>query len=519
MKKTLLSAAMAASFLSWAQAADITIAYDSDPVSMDPMEQLSNGTLQMAHMIFEPLVRISADLEPQARLAEKWEYLDPENPTVMRFYLRKDVKFHSGNPFTADDVIFSFNRVKTSADFKGLYESYEGMEKVDDYTVDLKFKQPYPLVLNNISYLFIMDSKHYSGNDDKGRAKDLLEKSTGTFASTTPSGTGPFKLDSRTQGQRSVYSAFGDYWNKANRGNVDKITLVTIKENATRLSALLSGDVDWIYPVPPTDVERIQKSDKHQLLSLAGDRLIAIQMNQNAVPEFKDVRVRQAVVHAVNSEGIVEKIMRGNGTAGAQFSPEGYSGYHPDLKPRFDLKEAQALMKAAGLEKGFSVSMISPNDRYVNDEKIAQTVSAMLAKINVKVNLNTMPKAQYWDEFNKCAAGLQLVGWSSDTGDSANYSEFLTMTRDADTGMGQYNCNGYSNPKLDELVRQANVEIDIEKRNALLREVAQIEFDDAVVIPLHWENLNWGMSKRFENFEEIVNLKNYPYWEELKVKE
>ena len=326
-------------------------------------------------------------------------------------------------------------------------------------------------------------------------------------------------MDSRTQGQRSVYSAFGDYWNKANRGNVDKITLVTIKENATRLSALLSGDVDWIYPVPPTDVERIQKSDKHQLLSLAGDRLIAIQMNQNVVPEFKDVRVRQAVVHAVNSKGIVEKIMRGNGTAGAQFSPEGYSGYKPELKPRFDLNKAQALMKEAGMEKGFSVTMITPNDRYVNDEKIAQTVSAMLAKINVKVNLNAMPKAQYWDEFDKCAAGLQLVGWSSDTGDSANYSEFLTMTRDADTGIGQYNCNGYSNPKLDELVRQANVETDIEKRKSLLREVAQIEFDDAVVIPLHWENLNWGMSKRFENFEEIVNLKNYPYWEELKVKE
>lgn len=519
MKKTLLSAALAASLLSLAQAADITIAYDSDPESMDPMEQLSNGTLQMMHMVFDPLVRIGADLQPQARLAEKWEYLDPANPVVMRFHLRKGVKFHSGNDFTADDVIFSFNRVKQSADFKGLYESYESMEKVDDFTVDLKFKQPYPLVLNNMSYLAIMDSKHYSGNDEQGRPKDVIEKSTGTFAANTPSGTGPFTLENRVQGQTSLYSAFADYWDKENRGNVNNIKLVTIKENATRLAALLAGDVDWIYPVPPTDIERVQKSDKHQLHSLAGDRLIAIQMNQDVVPEFKDVRVRQAVVQAINSEGIVEKIMRGNGTAGAQFSPKGYSGYNPDLQPNFDLSKAQALMKEAGMEKGFSVTLITPNDRYVNDEKISQTVGAMLAKINIKVNINAMPKAQYWPEFDKCAAGLQLIGWSSDTGDSANYSEYLTMTRNADTGKGQYNCNGYSNPKLDELVNQANAESDIEKRNALLRDVAKIEFDDAVVIPLHWENLNWGMSKRFENFDKIVNLKNYPYWEQLKVKE
>lgn len=516
MKKTLLSAALAASWISVVQAADITIAYDSDPVSMDPMEQLSNGTLQMGYMIFDPLVRLNNQMEPEARLAEKWEYIEP---TVLRFHLRKGVKFHSGNEMSADDVVFSFNRVKQSADFKALYEPYEQMIKIDDYTVDLKFKYTYPLVMNNISYLFIMDSKHYSGTDDKGRAKDLIEKSAGTFASTTPSGTGPYKLESRQQGQRSVYSAFDNYWNKENRGNVDKITLVTIKENATRLAALLANDVDWIYPVPPTDVERVKKSDKHQLHSLAGDRLIAIQMNQNVVPEFKDVRVRQAVVNAVNNQGIVEKIMRGNGTAGAQFSPEGYSGYNPELKPRFDLTKAQALMKEAGVEKGFTLTLITPNDRYVNDEKIAQTVSAMLAKINIKVNINAMPKAQYWDEFDKCAAGLQLVGWSSDTGDSANYSEFLTMTRDAQTGYGQYNCNGYSNPQLDKLVQEANAETDTEKRNAILREIAKIEFDDAVVIPLHWENLNWGMNNKFENFDEIVNLKNFPYWELLKIKE
>lgn len=515
MKKSLLTLALMAAF-PLAHAVDIKIAYDSDPVSMDPMEQISQDTLQMATMVFDPLVRYNHKLEVEPRLAESWEQLEP---TVMRFHLRKGVKFHSGNEMTADDVIFSFNREKKSADYKSLFEPYEAMKKVDEYTVDLIMKQPYPLVLPNMSYLFVMDSKFYSGKDENGRDKDLIEKSTGTFASIHESGTGPFTLESRQQGVKSVYKAFPDYWNKANRGNIDSITLTPIKENATRVSALLSGDVDWIYPVPPTDIERVKKSKNHSLYSIPSDRMITVQMNAKVVPEFKDVKVRQAVVNAVNNEGIVEKIMRGNATAGAQFSTEGYSGYNATLKPRYDLAKAQSLMKEAGQEKGFSVNMIAPNNRYVNDEKIAQTVAAQLAKINIKVNLTTMPKAQYWDEFDKCASGLQMIGWSSDTGDSANYSEFLTMTRDAETGFGQYNCNDYSNPALDKLIKQANLETDTDKRNKILQEVSKIEYDDAVVIPLHFENLNWGYHKKFTNFSEIVNLKNFPQWEKLKVAE
>lgn len=242
-------------------------------------------------------------------------------------------------------------------------------------------------------------------------------------------------------------------------------------------------------------------------------------MNQDVVPQFKDKRVREAVVYAVNNPGIVAKIMRGNATAAAQNSPEGYAGYNADLNPRYDLKKAQELMKEAGQEAGFTVTMISPNNRYINDEKIAQAVSAMLAKIKIKVELTTMPKAQYWDEYDKCAAGLQVIGWSSDTGDSANYSEYLTVTRNADTGLGQYNCSGYSNSELDQLIAQANLETDPAKRSELLQQASKIEYDDAAFIPLHWQNQNWGYSRTFENFPDIINLKNFPHWEALKVSE
>ncbi len=511
-KLTTLSLAMALAFS--ANAADLTIAYDADPVSLDPMEQLSGATLQMAHLVFDPLVRTDSHLNYVPRLAESWEQVSPE---VTRFHLRKGVKFHSGNPMTADDVVWTFNRLKTSGDFKAVFEAYSEMKKVDDFTVDLVAKKPYPLVLANASYLFVMDSKFYTGKSEDGKDKSAIEKGKGSFASTHESGTGAFKVKSREQGVKLELTKNKDYWGKT--GNVDNLKWVPIKEDATRLSALLSGDVDMIAPVAPTDLDSVKNHKDTELLTMPSDRMITVQLNQKVVPEFKDKRVRQAVAYAINNAGIAKKIMRGFATAGAQNSPEGYAGHIADLKPRYDLKKAKALMKEAGLEKGFTVTMISPNNRYVNDEKIAQAIAAMLKKINITVNLTTMPKAQYWPEFDKCENGIQLIGWSSDTGDSANYSEYLTMTRDEETGRGQYNCGNYANPELDKLVNAANAEMDAEKRAEILKKVTQIEYDDAAFIPLHWQNLAWGTNKKITNLKEYVNLKNFPLFGDIIVEE
>lgn len=497
-----------------AQAADITIAYAADPISMDPNEQISTGILQMSHLVFDGLVRFDSKLKPEPRLATSWDQI---NDTTMRFHLRKGVKFHSGNTMTADDVIFSYNRISNSVDFKAIFAPYKEMVKVDEYTVDLISKEVYPLALANMSYLFVLDQKFYTGTDENGQAKDRIEKSKNTFAATHESGTGPFTYAYRQQGVKNVFEKFDSYW--AKRGNVDKITLVPIKENATRVSALLAGDVDLIAPVPPTDIKRVKENKDNTLYSIPSDRIIMLNINQKVVPEFKDVRVRQAVVHAINNSGIAKKIMRGFATAAGQNSPDVYLGHDPKLVPRYDIKKARQLMKEAGLEKGFTITMISPNNRYVNDEKIAQAVASMLAKIKIKVNLTTMPKAQYWTEYDKCAAGLQLIGWSSDTGDSANYSEFLTMTRNSETGAGQYNCGYYSNTDVDSLVMQANKTVDSAKRAELLQKVSGIEYKEAAFVPLHWQNLAWGYSNKFENFPEIVNFKNFPDFGDLIVSE
>lgn len=492
----------------------VNLAMDADPVSLDPHVQLSGAMLAYSHVVFDPLVRWDRDMNFESRLAEKWERLDT---LTIRFWLRKDVKFHSGNPFTAKDVAWTFERLQKSMDYKGLFEPFEAVKIVDEYTIDIVTKKPYPLLLNMVTYIFPMDSVFYSGMDDNGQPKDAIVKSGPSFALANESGTGPFRVTYREHGVKMVYERFADYWDTASPGNVAKIVLTPIKNNATRMASLLSGDTDFIYPVSPQDFKQIEKSEKTQLVTLGGSRIITFQMNATRRPEFKDVRVRQAIVYAINNAGIVQSIMKGFGTTAGQQGPKGYLGYKEELAPRFDLEKAKALMKEAGYEAGFECSMIAPNNRYVNDAKIAEAVANMLAKINIKIILQTMPKAQYWDEFDAKVADIQMIGWHSDTEDSGNFSEYLAMCIDTDTGYGQYNSGTYCNAKVNELTLAAQAETDTTKRTAMLQEIEQILYDDAAFIPLHWQNLAWASAKNLD-IEPIVNSMNFPYLGDLVIK-
>ena len=495
-------------------AATLKMAYDADPVSLDPHEQLSGGTLQLSHMLFDPLIRWNQNLGFDARLAEKWERIDDK---TVRFSLRQGVKFHSGREMTALDVRWTFERLQRSADFKGVFAPFEACNAVDKYTIDLVTKEPYPLVLHTATYLFPMDRKFYDSYDAEGRPKDAIIKHGDAFASTNASGTGPYVITSREQGVRVDFERFADYWDTGSPGNVDKIVFTPIKEEPTRVAALLSGDVDFIAPVPPADLDRIDKDGSVELVTMSGTRIITFQMNQNRRAEFQDARVRNAIVHAINNKGIVEKIMRGFGTAAAQQSPKGYLGYNPALAPRYDLDKAKALMKDAGHEDGFAITMMAPNNRYVNDDKIAEAVVGMLAKINIKVDLKTMPKAQYWPKFDERAADMMMIGWHSDTEDSSNFTEFLLMTPDEATGYGQYNSGNYSNSRVDGLVLTNQSETDESKRATMLQEIEQILHDEAAFVPLHWQDRAWAARKGVD-IAPIVNVMNFPYLGDLVIK-
>lgn len=491
----------------------IKIAFAADPVSLDPHVQLSGGMLQYSHLVFDPLVRWTKDMQFEPRLARKWERIDD---LTIRFYLRKGVKFHSGNPFTAKDVKWTVERLKKSQDFKGLFEPFAEPKIVDDYTIDLTTKRPYPLLLNMATYIFPMDSKFYTGKDKKGQPKDIIVKTGYSFANEHESGTGPYQVVEREQGVKMVFAAFKDYWDKNSPGNVAKIVLQPIKKDATRVGALLSEDVDFIMPVPPQDYQRIRGNSQLKLVTMSGSRIITLQLNQKRRPEFRNKKVRQAIVYAINNKGIVKKIMRGTATPAGQQGPKGFMGYDPNLAPRYDLAKAKQLMKEAGYAKGFSCTMIAPNNRYVKDEQIAEAVVAMLSKIGIKVDLKTMPKAQYWDQFDAQVADIQMIGWHPDTEDSANYSEFLLMCLNKKTGYGQYNSGNYCNVVLDALVLASQSETDLDRRKLMLQKVEQIAYEDAAFVPLHWQNLSWAGKKNLD-IDPIVNVMNFPYFGDLVV--
>jgi peptide/nickel transport system substrate-binding protein len=515
MKKLLLlmlSVFMVMSFAASAGAKTFKMGLDSDPESLDPQVQLSGNMLQLSHWLFDPLVRWTQDMDFEPRLASSWERLDD---LTIRFHLRKGVKFHSGNTFTAKDVKWSFDRMRTSVDFKGLLEPFDGCYIVDDYTVDIKTKKPYALVLNMATYFFAMDSEFYTGTDENGQPKDAILKIGESFALNNASGTGPFIVTKRQHNVVLEMKRFADYWDKESPGNVTEFILTPIKENATRVAALLSGGVDFISPVPPQDFDRIESDEEVKLITANSGRVITFQMNPNRVEAFKDVRVRQAIVHAVNNEGIVKQIMKGKAIPAAQQGPKGYVGYKEGLKPRYDLEKAKALMKEAGYENGFEISMMAPNNRYVNDAKIAEATAQMLGRIGIKVNLKTLPKAQYWNEFDARAADMMMIGWHSDTEDSGNFSEFLTMCPNAETGYGQYN-SGYCNPKVDELTIAAQTETDLEKRAGMLQEIEQILYDDAAFVPFHWQLLSYGAKKNIR-VEDIINAQDFPYIGDLVI--
>ncbi len=492
-----------------APAQTLNFAYDADPVSLDPHEQLSGGTLQLSHMVFDPLVRWNKDLGFDPRLAESWERIDE---TTMRFHLRDGVTFHSGNEMTAEDVVWTIERLKSSPDFKGVFSSWTSAEVVDEDTVEIKTDGANPLVLHTATYVFPMDKAFY----EEGGAE--IAKHGNSFASRNVSGTGPFTVEDREQGVKVVFERNPDYWDESSPGNVQTAVLTPIKEAPTRVAALLSGDVDFIAPVPPTDLQRIDNDPDTKLVTMTGTRTITLQMNQERHEALANPMVRQAIAYAINNEGIVQKIMKGFGTVAAQQSPEGYVGHNPNLEPRYDVARAQELMKEAGYADGFEATMMCPNNRYVNDFKICEAAAAMLAKIGVDIDLTTMPKAQYWPKFDERAADIMMIGWHSDTEDSANFNEFLTMTPDADTGRGQYNSGNYSNAEVDALTIASLTETDPEKRAEMLQRVEAILYEEAAFIPFHWQDLAWG-ARDDVMIEDVVNVMNFPYLGDLVIEQ
>jgi peptide/nickel transport system substrate-binding protein len=519
-----ISTALAATLVTsapLANAVTLRIADQGDVNSMDPHSLNESLQLSFLASVYEPLVARDKKLGIVPGLATKWTQV---NPTTWRFELRKGVKFHDGTPFTADDVIYSLARTQLDgSDLKSYTNDVKETKKIDDYTVDVITKAPFPILPDVFSLVYMMSKKWC---DENGAQRPVdRRKGTENTASFKANGTGPFRLKSREPANKTVLVRNGTYWDKL-ESNLDEIIFTPIGNDATRVAALLSGEIDMMQPVPVQDVARVSSNASLKVMQGPELRTIFLGMDQSrdellfsnvkGKNPFKDKRVRQAFYQAIDIEAIKTRIMRGSATPSALMVAPGIKGFVGDLNKRlpYDPEASKKLLAEAGYPNGFEVKMNCPNDRYVSDGEICQAIAGMMARVNVKINLDSETKITYFPKILSRNTSFYLLGWTPGTYDSHNPLNAILASPNA-SGRGQFNLGSYSNPKVDELTAKIASETDDTKRNAMIAEAFKIHSDDIGHLPLHQQALSWGMKKSV-NLVQLADNFNYFKWVVLK---
>ena len=487
----LTTGALAKNVLRWAS--------QGDALTFDPHAQNEGPTNTAVLQVYEPLVARDAKMRLIPSLAVSWK---PVKPTVWEFKLRRGVTFHDGTPFTADDVVFTYNRVKLpTSDFKNYLGGVKGVKKVDAHTVQIETNGPNPILPNQLTQIGIM-SAAWAKKNKVETPQDFKNKEE-NFAVRNANGTGPFALKLREPGVRTIMVRNAKWWGwKEAGGNVDEIVYTPIKNAATRVAALLSGQVDFVLDPPFQDLPRIRRDAKLKTIQVAQIRTIFLGLNIGAKElatsdvkgknPFADRRVREAMYRAINMAAIQRVVMRGLAQPAGIITSPGVNGYTAALNRRlkYNRKKAIALMKAAGYPNGFSVRLDCPNDRYNNDEKICQAVVGMLARIGVKVNLEAITKARHFPKIQKKTTDFYMLGWGVPTLDSHYVFNYLYRSD------GPWNATGYNDPQVDKLTKAMPVTVDLAKRNAMIAEAWKKARSAIVYIPLHHQVIVWGMSKK-----------------------
>ena len=499
-KHSLISTLALAAIAGTAVAQTVRIGNQGDALSMDPHSLNESLQLSVTGNVYEGLMARDKDLKLVPALATSWKQT---SPTVWRFELRKGVKFHDGKPFTADDVLFSFARAAgDGSDMKSYTNDFKEVRKAGDFAVEIETKAPFPILPDLLALVYIM-SKQWAEENQATRPVDR-RKGIENAASFRANGTGPYRLRERQPNVKTSFVRNGSYWGKV-EGNVVNVEYTPIGNDATRVAALLSGQVDVIEPVPLQDVARINASGKSKVMQGPELRTIFLGMDQKrdellysnvkGKNPFKDKRVRQAFYQAIDIDGIKKTVMRGASNPSALMVGPGINGFQPDAKRMpYDVEAAKKLMAEAGYASGFEVSMNCPNDRYVNDGRICQAVAANLSRINVKINLQAETKGTYFPKILRRDTSFYMLGWTPSTYDAHNALNALMACVD-DKGAGQFNLGAYCNPKVDELTKKIQAETDKAKRNAMIKEAFDLHSADVGHLPLHQQALAWGVGK------------------------
>lgn len=492
---TILLGLMAALIAPAALAANLTIGLATDITSLDPHYHNVTPNNSVGFHIFGYLVERNEKSQMVPGLATEWKVIDP---LTWEFKLRRGVKFHDGSDFTAADVVATMERVplvpNSPASFSAYTKQIQKIEVVDPYTIRFHTVRPYPLMPSDMSQILIINKAFRNATTD--------DFNTGKAAI----GTGPYKLVRYTKGDRIELARFDGYW--GGKTPWDAVTLKLITQDAPRVAALLAGDVQVIEAVPPADVPRLSADKRFALYRTVADRLIYLHLDSNRDVSpmvtdkggkalehnpLKDPRVRHAMSMAINRPAIVARVMENEAIPAGQLVPDFLFGATRNLAvEKFDPAGAKKLLAEAGWPDGFVITIASPNNRYVNDAKIAQAVAQMLTRVGIDTKVQAMPSATYFTQASDLKFSLMLLGWSTGTAEASSSLKNLIMTFNKDKGYGNANRGRYSNTKVDALTEDALQTVDDAKRLAYLQRATEIAIADTAIIPLHFQVNLWA---------------------------
>jgi peptide/nickel transport system substrate-binding protein len=498
-----------------ANAAVFRWANDGDVNAMDPMTRQETVQLSFLANIYEPLARRKPDLTLEPALATAWEQT---SPTVWRFHLRQGVKWQDGSPFSADDVVFTLQRILSkNSSMRAPLASVKEARKIDDLTVDFETTVVDPIFPQKQTSMLIMPKAWCEAHN---ATEPVIIGKEDNYALHNAMGTGPYRLVSREPDRKTVVERNTGWWDKP-VGNADRVEMNVIASAPTRVAALLSGEVDMIYSVPPQDIARIKRTPGLKILQTPELRTIYLGLNfsRDELPTsdvkgrnpLRDLRVRQAMALAIDEPAITSRVMLGLGNPTWLMWGPGVNGYNAalDVRPKADPAKSKQLLAEAGYPNGFKIGLDCPNDRYVMDEQICTAIVSMMARIGIKVDLNAQTKVQFFNKINtpNYDTDFYMLGWTPATYDALNALYTLLGTRDGKRG--EVNSGGYSNPALDDLMDKIGVEIDPAKRTAMINQSIEILQKDLPTIPLHQQVIVWAAKDNITLVQPADN--QFPY--------
>jgi len=470
----------------------VVVAQGVDPTTLDPHDHEETPAYNVLLNVYDTLLNRDEKIKIIPWLATSYKLI---NPTAWEFKLRQGVKFHNGEEFDAEAAKFSLERVANPALNLRMtaLRIIDRVEVKDRYTIHIITKKPYPILDAQLALRGAMVPPKYFKEHDKA------------FLARNPVGTGAFKFVKWVKDDQIELEANEQWWHGAPK--IKTLIFRPIPEEATRMSALQTGEVDIATNVPPHLVKEIKNHPKVTVSSAPSVRTIFVpiynvqcELIQGSWDCTKPVqspvahrKVRQAINYAVDVDAIIKNVLEGQGIRTATPLTSKHFGYDPKLKPfPHDLARAKKLLAEAGYPNGIDLVLHSPNGRYPKDKEVSEAIAGQLTRAGIRTQVKIYEWTTYMNNiaYRHGGAPMWLIGWGNTTWDADG--TFVPMFR-----TGQLLAN-YWNPDFNALLDDAQTSMDPKKRQEFYAKASRFFIEDAPAIPLYQQIDNYGVSRRLQ---------------------